>query len=583
MKPRFSLVRVFSFGLLCTLASAASAREFDLLISGGTVIDGTGAARRLADVGVIGDTIAAVGNLSGSTAKRKIDATGRIVTPGFIDAHAHVTDRTNDDLKSADKRYRAAQNFVLQGITTGIGNQDGGQQGPLPALRKQLESGGIGINVALLNGHNYLRRQVMGQDTSRPATAEELVKMKQILADSLAKDGSFGMSTGLEYDSMLFSNTPELVELAKTLVDYGAVYQAHQRSQGIAPMWYKPSVHKHTPPPTLEQALKESIQVAETGVTTVVTHIKTWGPGYRNQSGKYIDMLQQARDRGARIFCDLYPYVSAGSDGGFVMLPPWLFGVGGMAQVNTNSAEVATEKTDYLGAMERELKKATDLDGLARDVQNQVDLKGGADNIHILAFKNPAYVGKTVGMVMRERNLNLLDLAIALQREGDPTLPGGVKLRAVSMDEQDVMNFYKLSWTMTGTDGWIVVPEDVVGPRKYLGTNQRCFGTFIRRIGQVSVELKVDSLEEAVRKSSSLTAEVFNIYDRGRIAPGLKADLVVIDLSTLQDHTTLAEPSVYPTGIDYVWINGVAVVEQGKCTLALPGKVLDPINRPAKI
>jgi N-acyl-D-amino-acid deacylase len=566
-------------------AVASPGRQFDVIIAGGTVIDGTGATRRIADVGVIGDTIEAIGDLSTSTAKTRIDATGRIVAPGFIDAHAHVVDRQigTEDLKSADRRYRAAQNFLLQGITTGIGNQDGAQSEPLPSLRQRLESAGIGINVALMNGHNYFRRQVMGKDSQRPANAGEIARMQEMLAHSLATEGSFGLSTGLEYDSMLFSNTAELVELAKTLVPYGGIYQAHQRSQGIAPMWYKPSVHKLNPPPTLEEALRESIAVAETGATTIITHIKTWGPGYRSQAPKYIAMLQAARDKGARLFCDLYPYVSAGSDGGFVILPPWLLGATGMQQVNTNSAEAATEKTNYREIMERELKRVTNREDLARDVQNQVDLKGGADNIFILSYRDPAYVGKSIGMIMRERNLGLLDLSIALQREGDPTLPGGIKLRAVSMDEQDVLAFYRLPWTMTGTDGWIVLPEEATGTKKYFGTNQRCFGTFIRRIAQVSVEQQADSLEEAVRKSSGLTAEVFGIHDRGRIAPGLKADLLIIDLANLHDLTTLAEPSVYPTGIEYVWVNGVPVVEKGKCTLTLPGRVLNPAHRPAKI
>ncbi|WP_438481724.1 N-acyl-D-amino-acid deacylase family protein [Oleiharenicola lentus] len=580
--PKFLLAAVC---LAAATVNAFSApRNFDLILAGGTVIDGTGAARRIADVGVIGDTIEAIGDLSKSTATRKIDARGRLVTPGFIDAHAHVADNLlgSNGLLSPDKRRRAAQNFLLQGITTGMGNPDGSQVEPVITQRRRLEAAGIGINVALFNGHNYLRAQVMGKDTQRPAKPAEIERMQAMLVKSLTEEGSFGMSTGLEYDSMLFSDTHELVALASALVPYGGIYTAHQRSQGIAPMWYKPSVHKAVTPPTFEGSLRESIAVAETGVTTVVTHIKAWGPGYRGHADKYIALLQDARDRGARIFCDLYPFVSAGSDGGFVMLPPWLFGVTGMAQVNTDRAAAAIEKTDYRAAFEKEIQRGARVDDIARDVQNQVDLKGGAEQVFVLNYPDASYVGKNIATLMHERNLSLVDLAIALQREGDPTLPGGVKLRAVSMELRDVQAFYRQSWTMTGTDGWIVLPEEAVGPAKYLSTNQRCFGTFIRRLTDISIEQKVDSLEEAVRKSSGLTAEVFNIPDRGRIAPGMKADLLIIDLENLRDHTTLAEPSVYPTGVEYVWVNGALVVEKGKCTLALPGRVLDPVRRAVK-
>ncbi len=529
---------------------------------------------------MIGDTIAAVGDLSGCTADRTVGATGRFVTPGFIDMHAHTAERPSG-LLSPDRRRRAAQNFVRQGITTGIGNPDGGQPSPLPEQRRQLEAGGIGINMALLNGHEWLRRQVMGQNRHRPASRAELDRMQSLLAHSLQSEGSFGLTTGLEYDSMLYSDTAELVGLARTLVLYGGVYSAHQRSQGSAPMWYKPSQYPGLQPPTLEGALRESIEISETGVTTVVTHIKAWGPGYRGHAGKYIAMLQAARDRGRSIYCDLYPYESAGSDGGFVLLPPWSLGVGGVAQVNTDAAEAATEKTDYRAALDKVLRNSPRHDDLVRDVQNQADLKGGAENIVVLGYPDPAYLGKSIATLMAERHLSLVDLAVALQREGNPYLPGGAKLRAVSMEEQDVQAFYRLPWAATGTDGWIVLPEEAVGFLKYLDTNQRCFGTFVQRIAHVSLEQHVDSLEEAVRKSTSLAAAIYNIGDRGRIAPGLKADLVVLDPARLHDGTSVSDPNVYPTGVDYVWVNGVAVVDQGTSTLALPGRVLDPVGRPA--
>jgi N-acyl-D-aspartate/D-glutamate deacylase len=156
-------------------------------------------------------------------------------------------------------------------------------------------------------------------------------------------------------------------------------------------------------------------------------------------------------------------------------------------------------------------------------------------------------------------------------------------MRALSLDEKDVEAYYAQPWAATGTDGWVVLPEEAVGPLKYLGTNRRCFGTYPRRLAFISQQQKVDSLEEAIRKCTALPAEILNLPDRGRIAVGMKADLVVIDLANLQDNTTVAEPNVYPTGVEHVFVNGIAAVQDGKRTLALAGRVLDPVGRPAHV
>lgn len=561
--------------LVLALTATGSARDFDLIIRGGTVIDGTGSARRVADVAVNGDTIVAIGNLSGSKAKTELNVPGLVVTPGFIDMHAHL-DR-EEGLLSKDPKRRAAQNFVGQGITSGAINPDGRQPNSLLDERRDLQKGGIGVNVALFNGHNTLRAMTMNGDEERPATKVEIEKMKAILRRGMEEEGSFGLSLGVEYYSGQYSTADELVELASVLPAYGGIYTSHLRSQGISPMWYKPSVHKNITPPTLEDSLKETLRVAEeTGATTVVTHMKGWGPGYRGEAKKWIAMLQASRDRGAKLFIDVYSFDSTGSDGDFVMLPPW--SMGGRITARDNIA------VDYRANLKSALEKGPSaLADLERDVEHQVTLKGGPSSVVVLDYKDPSYIGKTLADLMKLRKMNATELAITLQNEGDPTKPGGVKMRALSLDEKDVEAYYAVPWAATGTDGWVVLPEEAVGPLKYLGTNRRCFGTYPRRLALISQQHKIDSLEEAIRKCTSLPAEILNLPDRGRIAPGMKADIVVLDMANLQDNTTVAEPNVYPSGVQYVWVNGVAAVQDGKRTLALAGRVLDPVGRPARM
>ncbi len=559
----------------CVVIGSATARDFDLILRHGTVIDGTGATRRVTDIGVMGDTIVAVGNLAGSKGKTELAVSGLVVTPGFIDMHAHL-DR-EEGLLSKDARRRAAQNYVAQGITSAAINPDGRQPPSLLQERRAMETSGIGVNVALFNGHNSLRAMVMNRDEERPATKAEIEKMKEILRRGLEEEGSFGLSLGVEYYSGQYATSDELVDLASVLPAYGGIYTSHLRSQGISPMWYKPSVHKNIKPPTLEDSLNETIRVAEeTGATTVVTHMKGWGPGYRGEAKKWIAVLQAARDRGAKLFIDVYSFDSTGSDGDFVLLPPWA--LGGRITARDNIA------VDYRANLKSALEKGSSvLADLERDVEHQVALKGGASSVIVLDYKDASYVGKTLADLMKLRKMNATELAIALQIEGDPTKPGGVKMRALSLDEKDVEAYYAQPWAATSTDGWIVLPEEAVGALKYIGTNRRCFGTYPRRLAYISQEQKVDTLEEAVRKSSALPAEILNLPDRGRIAPGMKADLVVLDLAALRDNTTVAEPNVYPSGVQHVFVNGVAAVKAGQRTLALAGRVLDPVGRPARM
>jgi N-acyl-D-amino-acid deacylase len=568
--------------LLAALASCAAAgapaadqdtRHFDLIIRGGEIVDGTGAARNRADVAINADEIVAVGQFANATADRIIDARDRIVAPGFIDMHAHVLDDENaaTGLLSADVRRRAAQNFVAQGITTAVTNPDGAQSMPLSTLRQRLQRGGFGLNVIMMNGHSGLRALAMKGDVKRAANALEIRRMQEMLRHDLAQGGSFGMSLGIEYDPARYSSSEEQLALGRVLGEYSAVFIPHLRSQGIAPMWYRPSENKGQEPPTLDDAIDETLRVAETtGATVVFTHMKAWGPGYRGEAPRIIARLQAVRDRGARIYMDVYPYDSSASDGAFVAIPPWAF-----------AAPPKADPLDYRAALESSLAAAdeTRRADLAADVRAQIALKGGAENIRVLAFPEQDYIGMSYADLMRLRGLDEVQLAIALQREGDPHVPGGARMRSFSMAESDIESFYRLDWCAVSTDGWIVLPEEAAGDLKYEHTNRRLFGSYPRRLAHYALARQVDTVEHAVRSMTGLPAQILNLNDRGRVAVGLKADIVVLDLKTLRDNTTFLEPSAYPSGVQYVLINGKLAVDDGKRTLALVGRVLQPAGR----
>jgi N-acyl-D-aspartate/D-glutamate deacylase len=271
---------------------------------------------------------------------------------------------------------------------------------------------------------------------------------------------------------------------------------------------------------------------------------------------------------------DVYPYDSSGSDGSFCALPPWA--IGGIPQ------EGRPSQVNHGEVLRATLAKSDNLERLRQDVRHQLALKGGPENVRILDFPRQEYVGRTYAELMKERGLDETGLAIALQLEGHPQIPGGAKMRSFSMAEEDIEAFYRLPWCATTTDGWIVLPEEAVGPYKYVGTNRRCFGSYPRRLVHYALERGVDTLEQAVRSCSGLPAEILGLNDRGRIAVGMKADIALINLRELRDNTTFMEPNLYASGVEHVFVNGVAVVSSGKPTLALPGVVLEPPGRPVQ-
>lgn len=565
---RWRLWSVFAALLPVALAGCAAApeqaaveRPLDLVIAGGRVVDGTGNPWFRADVGVADGIIAAIGDLEGRAADRRVDATGKIVAPGFIDVHSHADDHEGREtgMRAEDVRRRQAVNIVTQGVTTIAVNPDGlAEPGTSVAeQRVELEAGGVGPNVVLMAPHNAIRAEVMGEDSRRPATPSEVAAMRDRVRQAM-EEGAFGLTTGLEYPPGRWSVTEELVSLMQAVAPYDGVHIAHLRSETSAPMWWVPSRDAPDPPQLLD-ATREVIEVAErTGTKGVVTHMKVRGTTHWGQSAAVIELIESARERGVEMYGDQYPYDTSGSDGKLVLIPDWALDIEGKAE----------EGVDYAARLAETLRAPGARDTLRRDIEHAIAFRGGPDKIVIFEYPEEALVGRSLASLAAERGSTPVETAIALQLEGFRDRPGGVRLRSFSLAEADMEALMARPWVATSSDGGVTLPED--GP----AVHARYAGAFPRKIARYVRERGTLGLEFAIRAGTSLPAQILGLRDRGLLRPGLAADIVVFDEDEIQDNATFTDPHRLSSGIAEVWVNGVPVVTDGAATGALAGKVL---------
>ena len=550
--------------LLASTASAQSARSdrFDLLITGGRILDGTGNPWYYADVGIRDGKVAEIGRLAGRDAGRVIDAKGRIVAPGFIDIHSHADDGATPrgGFRDPDAARRAAPNLVAQGVTTVVVNQDGRSPLPISEQRDLVIRNGIGPNAMLMVGHGSVRARVMGADFRRPATPDEVRQMKELVKQSMAQ-GAWGLSAGLEYVPGRWSTTDEVVALAEEIVPYRGVYISHERSEGQDPMWYWPSQHP-AGQPTLLDAVRETIEIGErTGATVVASHIKAKGQNYWGSSGAAIQLIERARARGVDVWADQYSYATSGTDGNTVLIPGWAIGAGEFGSGRGDGV-------DYAAALRKTLDDSTQAVNLRRDIAHEIARRGGAARVVVFEYPDSAVVGKNIGEIAAARNLSPVEAAIALQLEGDVTRPGGGRLRGFSMDEVDMEAFAAKPWVATASDAGIALPSDGAN------VHARYYGTFPRKIRHYALDRGVLSLEDAIRSMTTLPAQIMGLRDRGTLREGVWADVVVFDPVRIRDAATFFQPHQYTEGVDYVLVNGEFVVDSGRITGKLAGKVL---------
>jgi N-acyl-D-amino-acid deacylase len=510
--------------LLVLAAAAVSAEQdapFDLLITNARLLDGSGNPWLREDLAIRGDRIVARGRLTGLKATRVIDAKGLVVAPGFIDVHSHAVGALRRP------ELRDARVLLAQGVTTIVGNPDGGGPIDIAAQRQSLEAEGIGVNVGLLIGHGSVRGSVLGNAIREPDAAE-LDRMKAVVVKAVS-DGAFGLSSGLFYEPGRYSKLEEVIALARVA---GGVYTSHVRDEGDYTIGLVASV-------------REVIRVAEeAGVRGVVTHVKALGPDSWGLSKSVVADIESARARGVEMFADQYPYDASSTSLGAAVLP----GPSGPDAIKPRLAEPPSA------------------DQLLKEVAENIRRRGGPTSIVIASGRGAeGLAGRNLQQIADARGVPPARAAI------DILLGGGASIVSFNMSEDDIRLFMRQPWTMTSSDGDLSLP----GPGR---PHPRSYGAFARKLAVYVRERHVQAIEDAVRAMTSLPARVFGLTDRGELRAGAMADLVVFDLATIQDHATYEAPFAVATGVRWVVVNGQVAIADGQATGALAGRVLRRVN-----
>ncbi|HKK92420.1 MAG TPA: amidohydrolase family protein, partial [Longimicrobiales bacterium] len=371
----------------------SSPQSFDLLIRNGRVLDGTGNPWFAADVGVTDGRIVALGQLPDATADRVIDAAGRYVAPGFIDIHSHADDgsanpeRGSRHIRTNEIERKAMPNVVAMGVTTAVVNHDGRSPWPIADQRATIERQGVGANIMLMAGHGEIRRQVMGDDYARPATTDEVDRMRALVRQAVA-EGAVGISAGLEYVPGRWSTTDEVAAIVGELAAIDGVYISHERAEGADPMWYWPS-RDGPGAPTLIDAVQETIEIGRrSGVKVVASHIKAKGAHWWGTSSTIIQLIERARAEGVRVWADQYPYPTSGSDGSTTLIPSWA--------TEDEAAESRDDARDDATMLDLNLRDAETAGMIRMDIAHEIRRRGGADRVVVFEYPDSSVIGLSV-------------------------------------------------------------------------------------------------------------------------------------------------------------------------------------------
>lgn len=510
--------------LFLLISFSVTAQEYDVLITNGKIVDGTGNGWFYGDVAIKDGKIAYIGKIDPTRSKTVVDAMGMIVAPGFIDVHAHI--------EGNDIRVPTADNFIHDGVTTVVTGNCGGSNVDIAHYFHQLDSVKTSINIATLIGHNSVRREVMGEEDRKP-TPDEQQKMEGLIEEAM-KQGAVGFSTGLIYVPGTYSTKEEVIDLAKAAAKYKGVYASHIRSEGDHVM----------------EAIEEAVNIGRQAKMSVeISHFKvTYKPNW-GRSVQTLEAVDKARQEGIDVTVDQYPYI-ASSTTLDTTLPTWAFSGG----------------RDSL---------------LYRLADPEIRLRIKKEMLAILkAKKLKNYSYAVIARFAEDSTLNGLSISEANKIRGrkakaseevetifSMVTTGRVQMVYFSMNEEDLRRIMQYPFSMAASDAGIVrFGSGMPHPRAY-GTNARILGMYAR-------DLKVIRLEEAIRKMTSLPAQKFQLQGRGLLKVGMAADIVVFDALTVTDQATFEKPHAYSTGFKFVFVNGEFVISSGKHTGTRSGAVI---------
>lgn len=545
--PRFCFWPLaIGFAAALTAQQPSGTTPYDLVIQGGSLVDGSGMRAWQADVAVRGGRIAAIGDLKGRSRTRTIDATNLVVAPGFIDMHNH-----SDDTLLAEPK---CESMIRQGVTTMVLGE-GASQGPVRpdssnANRPWKTQGGYfdyveqkhaAANICSYVGETQVWTYVKGEEMT-PATPAQIEAMKEQVAIAM-REGAMGLSTSLLMPPSNLITTAQLIELAKVAREYGGIYSTHMRDEGAG----------------VFRSVEESINVGKgANIRVDIIHLKIADKKFWGQMNEIVSMINKARAEGYDIRANVYPY-TAGQNDLRAIVPPWAHD-GGNAKM--------LERLRDPGLRPR-LKKDI-LNGLPNWYNHYLAVGGDWSAMLLVNLSNPKnkpFIGKRMSELIAARGGDPVDDLLDVLIEENGSVPAVY----FHHSEPDMQYALKQSFTSIGSDGMAISPE---GPRGQTIPHPRSYGTFPRVLGRYVRELHAITLEDAVRKMTSANAEKISIPDRGRIEVGWAADITVFDPATVADRATFTQPHQYPVGIPYVIVNGQVVLDGGRHTGALPGQVI---------
>ena len=556
------MILVASFLACCSLKKKA---DFDLLIRGGRVVNGTGNPWFYADIGVRGDTIVEIGDLRSRRAAKIIEAQGLVVSPGFIDLHTHC------DRGLGEPRSKANLNYLIQGTTTVVTGNCGGGTFEVAKTKAKWEGQGIGTNAVHMVGFGVVREKVIGVEPRSPS-ADELEKMKGLVGQAMA-EGAWGMSTGLEYIPDRYAKTEEIIALARVVAENGGVYLSHQRDEVAA----------------VPEATRETIRIAEESRLPVeVSHFKVCGKKNWGRMKEAVEVINAARARGVPVTADLYPYdkaatgplISIARNSGWSIfrlpddLEPFARLRKELAAEGLSGEEKIKLRDEYIAELAKALTDETKREQIRRSVlvgtpadPSPVAVSGWDSYAIVAAQKNTQLVGKIFSDLAEEQHRPPFDIAAELVVE-EPDL----YLSCGALSEDDMKEAMKNDWLSFSSDGSAAPTLDET--IKQRPGHPRSFGSQARVLRKYVREEGVLTLEEAISRMTSLPAQFLKLKRRGLLAEEYKADITIFNPDTVQDRATYATPFVYSSGVEYVIVNGKVSIEKAKYNGSLNGRML---------